>query len=147
MYEELDIPESDSELGQRGSTPRAETNGSARAGSGHPSGQSNGKSEADLVVLGCHLVDFWINIVLCQSLIVEAAEDDGPPIYQVWKRTTWTYHGLLPLDELPSAWAAPAQHGQHKPKPVCMHNAVGEDRASYVLICSWLSHGAGAITR
>ena len=39
--------------------------------------------DADLVVLGCHLVDFWINIALCQSLIVEAAEDDGPPIYQV----------------------------------------------------------------
>ena len=83
MYEELDIPESNRELSQRGSTPRAETNGSARAGSGRHGGQSNGKSEADLVVLGCHLVDFWINIALCQSLIVEAAEDDGPPIYQV----------------------------------------------------------------
>ena len=83
MYEELDIPESNRELSQRGSTPRAETNGSARAGSGRHGGQSNGKSEADLVVLGCHLVDFWINIGLCQSLIVEAAEDDGPPIYQV----------------------------------------------------------------
>ena len=83
MYEELDIPESRRELCQRGSTPRAETNGSARAGSQHHCGQSNGKPEADLVVLGCHLVDFWINIALCQSLIVEAAEDDGPPIYQV----------------------------------------------------------------
>ncbi|CAK0743492.1 hypothetical protein CVIRNUC_001474 [Coccomyxa viridis] len=82
VYEELDIPESNRELSQRGSTPRAETNGSARAGSGRHGSQSNGKSEADLVVLGCHLVDFWINIALCQSLIVEAAEDDGPPIYQ-----------------------------------------------------------------
>ena len=87
MYEELDIPESNRELSHRGSTSRAETNGSARAGSGRHGGPSNGKSEPDLVVLGCHLVDFWTNIALCQSLIVEAAEDDGPPIYQVWNTT------------------------------------------------------------
>ena len=84
VYEDLDIPESKQEMSQQhASTPRAETNGSARPGSGHQDGPASSKSEADLVVLGCHLVDFWTNICLCQSLIVEEAEDNGPPIYQV----------------------------------------------------------------
>lgn len=57
-------------------TPRSETNGSLHNDTG------GGRAEADPVVLGCHLLDFWINICLCHSLIVEEAEDGGPPIYQ-----------------------------------------------------------------
>ena len=85
VYRDLDIPESKRETLPRSTSTshRADTNGSARPGSAHQDGPANGKSDVDPVVLGCHLVDFWTNICLCQSLIVEEAEDDGPPIYQV----------------------------------------------------------------
>ncbi len=62
-------------------TPRSSTNGSFRTASGAADG-SNGRAEISPVVLGCHLLDFWINICLCHSLIVEEAEDEGPPIFQ-----------------------------------------------------------------
>ena len=42
------------------------------------------EARARLLLLGHHLLDFWANICLCHSLIVEEAEDGGPPIYQVW---------------------------------------------------------------
>lgn len=83
MYKDLDIPESKREALPRSSSHRADTNGNARPGSAHLDESANAKSDIDPVVLGCHLVDFWTNICLCQSLIVEEAEDDGPPIYQV----------------------------------------------------------------
>ena len=136
MYEELDIPESSRELSQRGSTPCVETNGSARAGSGHAGGQGGGgKPEADLVVLGCHLVDFWTNIALCQSLIVEAAEDDGLPIYQVWSTVPGPFISGFQCIRPRIAWAASAGHRPHKTKSVCMRHALGGDRASHVLMC------------
>ena len=83
VYRDLDIPESKRESLPRSTSHKAETNGASRPGSAHLDGPTNGKSELDPVVLGCHLVEFWTNICLCQSLIVEEAEDDGPPIYQV----------------------------------------------------------------
>ena len=83
VYRDLDIPESKREALPRSTSHRADTNGASRPGSAHLDGPTNGKSELDPVVLGCHLVEFWTNICLCQSLIVEEAEDDGPPIYQV----------------------------------------------------------------
>jgi len=82
VYKDLEIPESKRESLPHSSPNRAETNGTSRAGSGHLDSPANGKAELDPVVLGCHLVDFWTNICLCQSLIVEEAEDNGPPIYQ-----------------------------------------------------------------
>ena len=82
VYKDLDIPESKRDSLPHSSPHRAETNGTSRAGSGHLDSPANGKAEIDPVVLGCHLVDFWTNICLCQSLIVEEAEDDGLPIYQ-----------------------------------------------------------------
>lgn len=88
VYKDLDLPESEQGTSRRSLTPRAETNGTA-----HGDSPTNGRAEADPVVLGCHLVDFWTNICLCQSLIVEEAEDDGPPIYQVWHTATAFFSG------------------------------------------------------
>lgn len=59
------------------------TNGSLDSHAGPGPG-----SKADPVVLACHLVDFWTNICLCHSLIVEEAEDEGPPIYQASSSNT-----------------------------------------------------------
>ena len=53
------------------------------AGGAHNNGGGgSAEDEARLLLLGHHLVDFWCNICLCHSLIVEEAEDGGPPIYQ-----------------------------------------------------------------
>ena len=48
--------------------------------------QAGSGSELEAVVLGHHMVDFWTNVCVCHTLIVEAgagAEGAGPPIYQV----------------------------------------------------------------
>lgn len=77
-FQELDISEEQAATAIH--TPRSETNGSlshARSSTG-----AGGKPDINPVVLGCHLLDFWINICLCHSLIVEEAEDEGPPIFQ-----------------------------------------------------------------
>lgn len=42
-------------------------------------GKAGGESS-----LGPHLVDFWTNVCICQSLIIEEPEEEGGlPIYQV----------------------------------------------------------------
>ncbi len=48
---------------------------------------SGEEARARLALLGHHLLDFWVNICLCHSLIVEEAEDGGLPIYQA--RQAW----------------------------------------------------------
>ena len=61
-----------------GTTGREE----ARRGAGGGQG-----SELEAVVLGHHMVDFWTNVCVCHTLIVEAApEGAGPPIYQARSR-------------------------------------------------------------
>ena len=43
-------------------------------------------SELEAVVLGHHMVDFWTNVCVCHTLIVEACgtmSGAGPPVYQV----------------------------------------------------------------
>ena len=54
----------------------------ARRGAGGGQG-----SELEAVVLGHHMVDFWTNVCVCHTLIVEESpEGAGPPIYQVRSR-------------------------------------------------------------
>ena len=74
-FQELDI--SEERAASAVHSPRSETNGSLSHA------RASGRPEVSPVVLGCHLLDFWINICLCHSLIVEEAEDEGPPIFQV----------------------------------------------------------------
>lgn len=78
-FDELDISEEQATSSMM--TPRSSTNGSFRNDTG-AAGGSNGRAEISPVVLGCHLLDFWINLCVCHSLIVEEAEDEGPPIFQ-----------------------------------------------------------------
>ncbi len=77
-YQELGISEDQAASAMR--TPRSETNGGLSHG--RNSAGAGGRPEVNPVVLACHLLDFWINICLCHSLIVEEAEDEGPPIFQ-----------------------------------------------------------------
>ena len=43
-----------------------------------------GYTDRKFAILGHHLLDFWINICLCHSLIVEDRDEEpGPPGYQV----------------------------------------------------------------
>lgn len=52
---------------------------------GHPAGQRNDWEEGS-TALGHHLIDFWTNICLCQSLIIEKnpeGPDSLPHVYQV----------------------------------------------------------------
>lgn len=69
----------------RTSTPENPKQNAGGAGNTNGGGGS-GDDEARLLLLGHHLVDFWCNICLCHSLIVEEAEDGGPPIYQARPR-------------------------------------------------------------
>ena len=60
-----------------------------RAGAGANGEMSGEEARARMALLGHHLLDFWVNICLCHSLIVEEAEDGGPPIYQA-RAPPWT---------------------------------------------------------
>ena len=59
------------------------------------------EARARLLLLGHHLLDFWANICLCHSLIVEEAEDGGPPIYQAGP-----FAPCLPCHDTCAPWAA-----------------------------------------
>lgn len=58
--------------------------GSARS-EGAASGEGQHDWESGNTALGHHLVDFFTNICICQSLILEsnASEEGGLPVYQV----------------------------------------------------------------
>jgi hypothetical protein len=60
------------------------------------------KAEVDPLVLACHLVDFWTNICLCHSLIVEEAEDEGPPIYQACPAASVIHYRNMHWDVFPA---------------------------------------------
>jgi hypothetical protein len=53
----------------------------------HVQSMCRGESEpsgAALLELGSRLLDFWLNICVCNSLIVEKSSAEGaPPVYQV----------------------------------------------------------------
>jgi hypothetical protein len=75
--------------------------GAGQWGGGHGAGAP----EADPIVLAAHLVDFWTNICLCHSLIVEEAADDGPPIYQASGCAALSCSSFMPLQ---CFWASAA---------------------------------------
>ena len=61
---------------------------------GHHRGWADLHSSESL--LGQQALDFWFNLCLCHTLIVEDAEDGQPPLYQVTPSSSWP-HLLLGL--------------------------------------------------
>ncbi len=80
----------------------ADRDGSPSDGSGNPGGgggePGGGGSEDEQLLLAGHLVDFWTNICVCHSLIVEDSED-GEVHFQVRDS------GQVKYRSVPSLWA------------------------------------------
>lgn len=90
-----------------GSTGRERARGGAGGGQG---------SELEAVVLGHHMVDFWTNVCVCHTLIVEAGPDGaGPPIYQVRSRGSTCAVMSVVQTRLCSS------SGAHQPESACPH--------------------------
>lgn len=62
------------------SSPLGQTNGLTNGEAQEPRGRRGGAGDAQL---GQQLLDFWINICVCHSLISEAHPETGEPIFQV----------------------------------------------------------------
>ena len=103
------------------------TTGRERARRGAGGGQG---SELEAVVLGHHMVDFWTNVCVCHTLIVEAGPDGaGPPIYQVCSSGSFCA-ALSAVQTSPCSSLA-----VHQPESACPHPCVVQLASQLWALC------------